>query len=145
MQLLSVFGTAVLIACLFGRNLQHLYRPSPTDREHDPNGDYWKRHRALDNIILNVSLSLPAHVRMLEGMTDPAIVFLNMCLHSSAICLHQAAIFKINKHNLSSQLGKESRRRCLVAANTITNHMKMICHTDLSLVRYQNLLLYSFP
>ncbi|KAK2755908.1 hypothetical protein FQN54_005704 [Arachnomyces sp. PD_36] len=129
---LSSFAGIVLMACLFGRNLTHLHHPEPSNDDHDLNGEFWKRHRALDNILLGTSLSLPEHLRLPFGVGDPNTVFLNMNIHTSAICLHQAAIFKADKHQLSRQIVTDSKRRCIVAANQITNAMKMISHSDLT-------------
>lgn len=124
------------MACLFGRNLTHLHRPSEEDRDHDMNGEFWKRHRALDNILLKTALSLPPQLRLPAGISDANIVFCNMNIHTSTICLHQAAIFKADKNRMSPQISAESKRRCIVAADQITNIMKMISHIDLSTVSY---------
>ena len=132
---LSEYGSVVLVSCIFGRNLHHLHRVSAKDRDHDLNGEFWKRHRALDNIILSTSLSLPGYLRLPEGINDPSIVFTNMCLHTSTICLHQAAIFKAEKNNMPSQIAAESKRRCIIAADQITNIMKMTSHIDITTVR----------
>ena len=123
------------MTCLFGRNLHHLHRVSPQDKDHDLNGEFWKRHRTLDNIILSTSLSLPGYLRLPEGINDPAVVFTNMCLHTSTICLHQAAIFKAEKNDMPAQIAAESKRRCIIAADQITNIMKMTSHIDISTVR----------
>lgn len=107
---------------------------SANDKDHDLNGEFWKRHRALDNILLHTSLSLPNHLRLPEGLHDPSIVFCNMCIHTSTICLHQAAIFKAEKNLLPNKISAESKRRCIIAADQITNIMKMVSHTDLTKV-----------
>ncbi|ODH29855.1 hypothetical protein ACO22_03679 [Paracoccidioides brasiliensis] len=129
---LSPLGAIVLLACLFGRSLHHLHRSTPGDKDHDLNGGFWKRHRALDNILLNTSLSLPSHLRVPEGINDSSIVFINMCIHTSIICLHQAAIFKAEKNGLPSQIAAEGKRRCIVAADQITSIMKMASHLDMA-------------
>lgn len=131
---LSSFAGVCLLATLFGRNLTHLHRPGDDDNDHDLNGEFWKRHRSIDNILLNTSLSLPAHLRLPFGLDDPNIIFANMNIHTSTICLHQAAIFKADKHRLPAQIGAESKRRCIVAADQITNIMKMCSHQDLSIL-----------
>jgi hypothetical protein len=133
-QSLSPLAGVVMMACLFGRNLLHLHRPDPQDKDHDLNGEFWKRHRALDNILLNISLSLPSHLRLPTGIGDPNTIFCNMSLHTSTICLHQAAIFKAEKYQIQSQIAAESKRRCIIAADQIASIMKMVSHTDLSLV-----------
>ncbi|PGH18548.1 hypothetical protein AJ79_00327 [Helicocarpus griseus UAMH5409] len=129
---LSPLAGVVLLSCLFGRSLNHLHRTTPNDKDHDLNGVFWKRHRALDNILLNTSLSLPSHLRLPEGVNDSSVIFLNMCIHTNTICLHQAAIFKAEKNNLPNQIALEGKRRCIVAADQITNILKMASHIDLT-------------
>lgn len=131
---LSTMGGIVLLACLFGRNLLHLHRPDVDDRDHDLNGEFWKRHRNLDNILLNTSLCLPSHLKLSAGLSNPNVIFTNMCIHTSAICLHQAAIFKADKNRLPPSVSAESKVRCINAANEIASTMRMISHIDLSTV-----------
>ncbi|KAI6713424.1 fungal specific transcription factor domain-containing protein [Diplocarpon mali] len=129
---LSSFGSVVLMACLFGRNLIHLHRPDSDGRDGDINGAFWKRHRNIDNILLNTSLSMPSHLKLPNGIADPNIVFTNMNIHTSTICLHQAAIYKADKNHLPSSISAESKVRCITAANEISNVMRMVSHMDLS-------------
>ena len=131
---LSSFGGIVLMASLFGRNLVHLHRPDAEDLDNDLNGPFWKRHRQMDNILLNTSLCLPNHLKLPNGLSNPNIVFTNMCIHTSTICLHQAAIFKAEKNKLSASVSAESKVRCITAANEIASIMRMISHMDLSTV-----------
>ncbi|PQE11195.1 fungal specific transcription factor protein [Rutstroemia sp. NJR-2017a BVV2] len=129
---LSSFAGVVLMACLFGRNLIHLHRPDDDDRDNDLNGAFWKRHRQMDNILLNTSLSLPFHLRLPHGIANSNIVFANMNIHSSTICLHQAAIYKAEQNRLPSSISAESKIRAITAANEIASIMRMISHMDLS-------------
>lgn len=131
---LSAFGSIVLMACLFGRNLVHLHRPDSDNRDNDLNGEFWKRHRHMDNILLNTSLSMPAHLKLPMTGTPPSanIVFANMNIHTSTICLHQAAIFKADKNHLPASISAESKVRCITAAGEIASIMRMISHMDLS-------------
>lgn len=131
---LSPFAGVVLMACLFGRNLTHLHRSEGEDNDQDLNGEFWKRHRSLDNILLNTSLSLPNQLRLPAGINDSNIVFVNMNIHASTICLHQAAIFKVDKNHMSPQISVESKQRCIIAADQIANIMKLVSHVDLSTV-----------
>jgi len=71
--------------------------------------------------------NLPLPLRTVK----PGVVFANMCIHTSAICLHQAAIFKVDKHRLPASVSHESRVRCLTAAAEIASIMRMISHLDL--------------
>ncbi|KAJ2905362.1 binuclear zinc transcription factor [Zalerion maritima] len=129
---LSSFGGIVLMACLFGKNLVHLHRPDADDRNHDLNGEFWKRHRHMDNILLNTSLCLPSQMKLPAGLSNPNVVFTNMCIHTSTICLHQAAIFTADKHSLPASVSAESKIRCITAANEIASIMRMVSHMDLS-------------
>ncbi|ETS88129.1 hypothetical protein PFICI_01957 [Pestalotiopsis fici W106-1] len=129
---LSSFGGIVLMACLFGRNLIHLHRPDADDRDHDLNGEFWKRHRNMDNILLNTSLCLPDHLKLPCGIGNANVIFVNMNIHTSTICLHQAAIFKADKNKLPASVSAESKVRCITAANEIASIMRMISHLDLS-------------
>ncbi|KAK5159624.1 hypothetical protein LTR04_004999 [Oleoguttula sp. CCFEE 6159] len=129
---LSPFAGVVLMACLFGRNLTHLHRPGPDDNDHDLNGDFWKRHRAMDNILSSTALALPDHLRLPHGVSDPNIVFLNMNIHTSTICLHQAAIFKADRNRLPSRISADSKIRCITAASEIQSIMRTIGHQDLA-------------
>ncbi|KAJ5168279.1 uncharacterized protein N7482_003873 [Penicillium canariense] len=129
---LGPLACVCVLANLFGRNLVHIHRPQPHDNDHDLNGEFWKRHRSHDNILLHIALSLPEHLRLPSGMDDVNVIFANMSIHTSTICLHQAAIFKAEKNKMPNQIILESKRRCLVAASQISSIMKMVSHIDLS-------------
>ncbi|KAL9064050.1 MAG: hypothetical protein Q9157_007975 [Trypethelium eluteriae] len=133
---LSPFSGVIVLSCLFGRNLLHLHRPTPDDNEDDLNGEFWKRHRSMEQILLNTSLAMPDHLRLPAGIGDPNIIFLNMNIHTSAICLHQAAIFKADRNKLPTNVSAESKVRCITAAAEIASIMRMISHMDLSAVSF---------
>lgn len=132
---LSSFGGIVLMACLFGRNLTHLHRPDDDERDGDPNGAFWRRHSQMDNILLNISLCLPPPLKLPAGLSHPNVVWMNMSIHTSTICLHQAAIFKADKHRLPASVSSESKVRCISAANEIASIMRQVSHLELSTVR----------
>ena len=134
---LSSFAGVVLMACLFGRNLTHLHRPSPDDNDSDLNGAFWKRHREMDNILLNTALALPDALRLPSGLNDANIIWMNMNIHTSTICLHQAAIFKADKNRMPGRISAESKVRCITAAAEIASTMRQISHLDLSAVSWQ--------
>ncbi|KAL8640412.1 MAG: hypothetical protein Q9228_002662 [Teloschistes exilis] len=127
---LSPFSGVIFMAHIFGRNLTHLHRPGPNDADEDLQGDFWKRHRHLDNTLLKTSLMLPAHLRLPTGIRDPNIIFINMSIHTSTICLHQAAIYKVESKKLPQNMIDQSSTRCLLAATEIANIMRMISHMD---------------
>lgn len=131
---LHPLGAIVVTSAMFGRNLLHLHRPQPDDHDEDINGGFWNRHRAIEQVLLQTSLGLPDHLRLPNGVTDSNVIFANMCLHTSAICLHQAAIFKADKYRLPANVSNESKIRCVTAAAEIASIMRMISHMDLSAV-----------
>lgn len=130
-QLSSLAGV-VLVSHFFGLNLTHLHRPEPNQQEHDINGPFWKRHRNLDNDLLKTALQLPSSLRLPSGIRNPNIVFLNFALHTSTICLHQAAIFKAEKNHLPKNVIEQSRTRCILAAAEIASVMRLISHLDVA-------------
>lgn len=133
---LSSFGGVILLAYLFGRNLIHLHRPTEDDRDGDLNGEFWKRHRQMDNILLNVSLCIPSALKLPQGLANPNVVFTNMCIHTSTICLHQAAIFKADTNNLLASVSTECKMRCITSAHEIASIMRMAAHLDLDRVSF---------
>lgn len=133
---LQSFGGIVLTAALFGRNLLHLHRPQSDDNDDDLNGGFWVRHRAIEAMLLQTSLSLPDHLRLPGGVADPNTVFMHMCIHTSTICLHQAAIFKADKYRLPIHVSNESKIRCVTAAAEVASIMRMISHLDLAAVSW---------
>lgn len=135
---LQPLGGVVLTAALFGRNFLHLDRLSPDEDDDVLDGEFWTRHRSIETILLNTALSLPDHLRLHipSSLTDPNVVFFNMSLHTSAICLHQTAIFKADKQHLPVDVSSESKVRCVAAAGEIASLMRMISHIDLAPVSF---------
>jgi len=129
---LSSFAGVVFVTHFFGLNLTHLHRPEPNQREDDLNGEFWMRHHNMDNNLTQTNIMLPSHLRLPAGAKNPNIVFLNFAIHTSTICLHQAAIFKAEKHQLPSSIVEKSRGRCLAAANAIEDVMRQTCHFDIA-------------
>ena len=74
---LSPMAGVVYVTHFFGLNLTHLHRPEPDDDEENLQGNFWKRHRSMDNVLSNLSLALPEHLRLPSGMRDPNVVFIN--------------------------------------------------------------------
>jgi hypothetical protein len=128
---ISPMSGVIVMAALFGRNLHHLHRPTQEDMDGNLDGAFWKRHRNLEGILGNIGLTLPDYLRLPGGLPDPNVIFMNMAIHTSAICLHQAAIFKADRHHLPSHVSSESRVRCVTAAAETARIMRMITHLDL--------------
>ncbi|KAE9368880.1 hypothetical protein N431DRAFT_415637 [Stipitochalara longipes BDJ] len=136
--LLSSFAGVAVVASLTGRILQHLQRPSPPSNslsDTNTNTPFWRTHRTIDHTLLAMSLHFPTHLRLPYGSSNPNTIFLHMSLQSAIICLHQAAIFKSSTNlNTNTAVVHESKARCLAAGMEIARIMKMIAHTDLSLL-----------
>jgi hypothetical protein len=132
-QRLSSYAGVVFMAMLFGHNIIHMHRAHVDDRPEDyRNGEFWRRHRKMDNVLATTLFSLPPQMRLVHAHNDPNIVLVHMNMHSSTICLHQAAVLKAEEHNLGADIISRSRVRCSVAADEIVNIMRLCCHVDLA-------------
>ncbi|KAF2145361.1 uncharacterized protein K452DRAFT_264324 [Aplosporella prunicola CBS 121167] len=129
---LSPTAGVCVMAYMFGRNLTHLHRPTSDEREDDLNGNFWKRHREMDDALLNIALGLPDGLRLPAGISDPNAVFMNMNIHTSTICLHQAAIYKAEKRRMPPHVSNESKLRCATAAAEIAGIMRLVSHMDMA-------------
>jgi hypothetical protein len=93
-------------------------------------GEFWKRHRKMDNVLSNVFMFLPDRLKLPQGIRDMSVVFLNMNIHTSVICLHQAAILAAQRHNLDPNFIKQCHERSIMAAEEITNIMRLVTHLN---------------
>ena len=75
---------------------------------------------------------LPDHLRLPQNVRDMNVVFLHMNIHAATICLHQAAMLTAKKHNIDPNFIEQSRNRNIMAAEEITNIMRLISHMDAS-------------
>jgi hypothetical protein len=130
----SSFAGVILTACLLGRNLTHLHRPTLDDKDDDLNGEFWERHVAIDNLLLNAALAMPDQLKLPAGLNTPNAIHMNFNIHTSIICLHQAAIFKADRNRLPPRDAADSKVRCITAATEIASIMRQISHMDLSMV-----------
>lgn len=130
---ITPFGGVVLSACLFGHNFDHLHQNGPNEHPEDvSNGEFWKRHRRMDNVLSNTFMFLPDHLRLPGGLRDMNIAFIHMNIHASSICLHQAAVLTAERNKVSQTFIRQSRARSFMAAEEIANIMKLISHFDVS-------------
>src|SRR3954467_4074670 len=73
---ITPFAGVVLSACLFGHNFDHLHQYGPDEHPEDlANGEFWKRHRKMDNVLSSTFMFLPDHLRLPGGLRDMNIVF----------------------------------------------------------------------
>ncbi|TVY75878.1 Citrinin biosynthesis transcriptional activator ctnR [Lachnellula suecica] len=131
----SPYAGVILSAALFGHNFQHLHGKDSDERPDDiSNGQFWKRHRKMDNVLSNTFLFLPDHLRLPYGLREMNVVFIHMNIHSSTICLHQAAVRTAKRYHTGSNIIRQSSTRSLMAAEEISNIMRLVSHTDASLM-----------
>ncbi|KAK7970281.1 binuclear zinc transcription factor [Apiospora saccharicola] len=126
----SSFASSVVICHFFNEILKHVHRPRPDDfPDNYEFGKYWTRHRELDNTLSSAFMFLPEGFRLPDNYRDRTAIHINLNLHASIICLHHAAIDKIDKHELPNHLKKASQTRLLTAAQEIVNIMKTMGST----------------
>ena len=132
---MSPFAGVILATTLLGYTSMHIYnskKPKPTERP--GNGEFWAKHRQIDTNISNMFIHLPEQFKAPAGVRDTNVVFLNMTLQTSAICLHQAAMKTALKYHKDNSFIVQSMNRCITAADAITIATRRINHNDLSRV-----------
>ncbi|TGO07291.1 hypothetical protein BTUL_0295g00010 [Botrytis tulipae] len=131
----SSFSALLSASKLYGHNREHLDINSPNECVEDiENREFWKRHRRLDNALLNTFLYLPDSLRLPHGLDDMNTVLIHMSIHASSIKLHQGAIAAAVKHGINSEIVRHSQVCALTAAEEITNIMRQIDNVDVDLV-----------
>ncbi|KAH8195085.1 hypothetical protein TruAng_010742 [Truncatella angustata] len=125
----SSFAGAILVCHLFNQIMRHVHRPGREDHpENYEYGEYWQRHRGIDNTISSAFMFLPEHFRLPEHYRDPTAVHTNLNYHASLICLHLAALERIDDYKLADHAKIASESRLFTAAQEIVNIMKMTSH-----------------
>lgn len=127
----SSFSGALIICHIFNMILKHVHRPRPNDRPEDVEyGEFWKRHRDIDNTLTGAFMFMPENFRLPRNLRDPVAVHTNLNLHASVICLHNAAVDRADMHNLPEHVKKASMDRISTAAQEIVNIMKLTSHVN---------------
>ncbi len=125
----SAFAGAVVVCYIFNLMGKHVQRLKANDHpESYEYGEYWKRHRELDNTLSTAFIFIPERFRLPKHMRNPVSVHRNLNLHASVITLHIAAYDMADKHNLPDHVKQSSQTRMLAAANEIVHIMKMTSH-----------------
>ncbi|KAI5459956.1 hypothetical protein BGZ63DRAFT_360107 [Mariannaea sp. PMI_226] len=120
------FAGTVVVCQIFKTILHHVYTAKPDDRPEDiMHGGYWKRHRQLDNDLSSIFMFLPEKMRLPQNVRDPVAAHTNLNLHASVICLHHAAVEKVEKHDLPKSLKDTSIIRLKAAAEEVSNIIKL--------------------
>ncbi|KAI0408646.1 hypothetical protein F4802DRAFT_548346 [Xylaria palmicola] len=127
----SSFAGSVVVCHLFNIILKHAHRPKENDNpENYEYGEYWKRHRDIDNTLSSAFMFLPESLRLPENYRELTAVNTNLNLHASVICLHHAALERIDTHNLPESVKRVSQNRLSAAAQEIVNIMKLTSHLN---------------
>jgi hypothetical protein len=71
---------------------------------------------------------LPEPFRLPDSYRDPTAVHINLNFHASVICLHHAAIEKIDEYNFPLDVKTASQNRLFTAAQEIVNIVKLTSH-----------------
>ncbi|KAI0453286.1 hypothetical protein F5B21DRAFT_505513 [Xylaria acuta] len=129
----SSFAGSIVVCHLFNLILKHAHRPKENDSpENYEYGEYWKRHRDIDNTLSSAFMFLPESLRLPENYRELTAVNTNLNFHASIICLHHAALERIDTHNLPESAKRISQDRLSAAAQEIVNIMKLTCHLSSS-------------
>ncbi len=133
----SSFSGSVVVCHLFNLILKHAHRPKENDNpENYEYGEYWKRHREIDNTLSSAFMFLPESFRLPENYRDPTAVNTNLNLHASIICLHHAALERIETYNLPESAKRTSQDRLGAAGQEIVNIIKLTSHLSSGSVSY---------
>lgn len=108
-----------------------MHRVKPDARPEDVEyGGFWTRHRELDNILSSCFMFLPEAFRLPRNLRNPSAVHTNLNLHAGVICLHHAAIDKIQEHKLPDALRQASELRLRASAEEIVNIVRLTSHVS---------------
>lgn len=110
------------------RSVSHL---NQVHKEHSfdiPGYDFWTHHHHLDELLNHASKSTLAHLKPIECKTEPNVLFINMILHSTIICLHQAVIYRVSRVEKQKAPGVklESEQRCFDAVQEFIGTVRYI-------------------
>ncbi|KAL9043245.1 MAG: hypothetical protein Q9214_003564, partial [Letrouitia sp. 1 TL-2023] len=125
------FAGAVIMAAFTGRCLRHLQRSHKAEIEPDFSYDFWTQHYSIDQAIVQTfvstlgHLNIPNAINNVNGTSDPNVLFLNMNMHTTVICLHQAAAMQAEKSGLPATVVMESEHRITTAAQQVANIMRL--------------------
>lgn len=120
--MLSAHACRVLSSHLFFECLDHTYRD-----QHEANpsvvegSEFWRRHYNLNNDLTTTFIMLPEGLRCPSNINSHDAVFVNLQLHTAAICLQRIGAARVKKYNLDPALLSGTQARLLPAAQEIFN------------------------
>lgn len=127
----SSFAGAAVICHLFNRIMKHVHHAKRDDNPQDfEYGNYWNRHRELDNLVSSAFMYLPENFRLPKHLKDPVAVHTNLNLFAATICLHNHAYEMADEHNLPEHVKLTSKTRLETTAQEIVNIVKLTSHSN---------------
>lgn len=126
-QKFSAFAARVLAASHFHQACQHSAKTSSEKETWDIQSSlYWKRHREIDNDLSMLLHCLPEDIKLPNNIRCQNATFVNIIIHTSVICLHRAAVSRMQKAGGWEGTVRQSRFRLIAAAEEILNILKMM-------------------
>lgn len=123
------FAATIVVCRLFKGIMHHAHRAKPNDQPGDvAHGNYWTRHRRLDNDLSSAFMFLPARFRLPQNTKDPVALHTNLNLHASVMSLHHAAVEMADKYGLPGQVKAQSICRLRASAEEVVSIIKMTAH-----------------
>ncbi|RFU80356.1 binuclear zinc transcription factor [Trichoderma arundinaceum] len=123
------FSGSIILNQILKTIMSHVHLIKPSDGPEDVmHGEFWKRHRRLDNQLSSLFMFMPESFRLPDNIRDPLATYINLNFHASVICLHHIALEVIEKHSLKDSLRKDSRCLLKNAAEEIVSIVKMTSH-----------------
>ncbi|RKF59460.1 Citrinin biosynthesis transcriptional activator ctnR [Erysiphe neolycopersici] len=125
---ISVYAGVLLTSAFFGHFFQHVRGTGPSNHPEDyQNGEFWKRHRKMENCLNNTFIYLPEALRLPAGRRDMNVIFLHMNIQASIIGLHRTAVMTATRYNVEPIVVRQSKARTFIAAEEIVSIMN---HTE---------------
>ncbi|KHJ31549.1 putative fungal specific transcription factor domain-containing protein [Erysiphe necator] len=119
---ISVYAGVLLTSAFFGQFFQHVRGTGPSHHPEDyQNGEFWKRHRKMENCLNNTFIYLPEALRLPAGRRDMNVIFLHMNIQASIIGLHRTAVMTATRYNVEPIVVRQSRARTFIAAEEIVS------------------------
>ncbi|PNH44795.1 hypothetical protein VD0004_g2932 [Verticillium dahliae] len=110
----STFSGPIIICHIFNEILRHVHRTKATDRPED----------------VDAFMFMPERFRLPKNLRNPTAVHTNLNLHAGIICLHHAAVDKVETYNLPESLRIASQSRLRTAAEEIVNIVRLSSHVS---------------
>lgn len=122
----SSFAGRVLAARLIYRTTQHTSRNLAEENPGDfKNGEFWRRHRAIDNDLVMMRASLPLDLQLSRNFRCQNAIFVNALICTSVICLHRAALSKMDLLEAPAHMIHQSQTRLIAAAEEVISILKI--------------------